>query len=63
MIRQQRCVEGQGTDHWHQTSMTRGSFCYIRDNDSGRLWSTTYHPVDGKLEGYSVDFSDIQAFG
>ena len=37
--------------------MRMGTFCYIHEADSDRLWSSTYHPVGGKVEGYSVDFA------
>ncbi len=41
-----------------QTCDARGTFCYIHDTDTDRLWSTTYHPVGGKVaEGYVVDFT------
>jgi cyclic beta-1,2-glucan synthetase len=34
-----------------------GNFCYIRDVESGRLWSNAYHPVGGKVEGYAAHFA------
>ena len=43
-----------------QSDRTRdpwGTFCYIHDVDSGRLWCNTYQPICGKVEGYSADFS------
>ena len=43
-----------------QSDRTRdswGTFCYIHDADSGRLWCNTYQPVGGKVEEYSADFS------
>ncbi len=39
------------------TCDSRGTFCYIHELDQDRLWSNTWHPVCGKLEGYSVDFA------
>ncbi|MEK7682576.1 MAG: glucoamylase family protein [Chloroflexota bacterium] len=36
-------------DHW-------GTFCYVRDVDSDRLWSTTYQPAVGEPDEYSVRF-------
>ena len=40
-----------------QTRDSQGTFCYIHEADPERLWSTTWHPVGGKVEGYSVDFA------
>jgi cyclic beta-1,2-glucan glucanotransferase len=50
---------GQELTRWRsdQTCDSQGSFCYIHEADSDRVWSTTYHPVGGKVEGYSVDFA------
>ncbi len=58
---------GGGYSQWGNRELTRwrsdptcdgmGTFCYIHEPDTDRLWSATYHPVGGKLNGYSVDFS------
>jgi len=50
---------GQELTRWRsdQTCDGQGTFCYIQESDPDRLWSTTYHPVGGKVEGYSVDFT------
>jgi cyclic beta-1,2-glucan synthetase len=58
---------GGGYSRWGDFEITRwrsdrtrdpwGSFCYIFDVDSGRLWCNTYQPTGGKVEGYSADFS------
>jgi cyclic beta-1,2-glucan synthetase len=50
---------GQELTRWRsdQTCDAAGTFCYIHDTDSMRLWSTTWHPVGGKTKGYTVDFS------
>jgi len=58
---------GGGYSQWGDFEITRwrsdrtqdawGTFCYLRETESGRLWSNTYHPVGGKSEGYSVDFA------
>ncbi len=58
---------GGGYSQWGSRQLTRwrsdptcdtqGTFCYIHEVDSDRLWSTTYHPVDGKVNDYSVDFA------
>ncbi|TKB26004.1 glycosyl transferase [Desulfopila sp. IMCC35006] len=58
---------GGGYSQWGSRELTRwrsdptcdtqGTFCYIHEVDTDRLWSTTYHPVGGKVDGYSVDFS------
>jgi len=50
---------GQELTRWRsdQTCDSQGSFCYIHEADSERLWSTTWHPVGGKVKGYSVEFA------
>ncbi len=58
---------GGGYSRWGEIEITRwrpdstrddwGTFCYIHDTDSNHLWSNSYHPVDGKVEHYSVNFS------
>ncbi len=58
---------GGGYSHWggrelsrwrsDQTCDSHGTFCYIREADSDRLWSSTWHPVGGEVDGYSVSFA------
>jgi len=58
---------GGGYSQWRDTEITRwrsdrtedpwGTFCYIRDSDSGRLWCNTYQPAGGAVEGFSANFS------
>jgi cyclic beta-1,2-glucan synthetase len=50
---------GQELTRWRSdlTRDAQGTFCYIHEADPNRLWSTTYHPVGGKVKGYSVDFA------
>lgn len=36
-------------DHW-------GSYCYIKDVQTGAIWSTAYHPTLTKGKNYSVSF-------
>jgi cyclic beta-1,2-glucan synthetase len=58
---------GGGYSQWGGHELTRwrsdqtcdayGTFCYIHEKDEKRLWSTTYHPVDGKVADYVVDFT------
>ncbi len=51
---------GREISRWRsdQTCDAMGSFCYIHEKEpEDRLWSTTYHPVGGNPEGYSVDFT------
>ncbi len=51
--------EGQELTRWRsdQTRDSQGTFCYIHEADPDRVWSTTWHPVGGKVEGYSVEFA------
>ena len=37
-----------------------GSFCYLRDVDSGEFWSTAYQPTGVPVEGYEAIFSDAK---
>ena len=58
---------GGGYSQWKEFQITRwrsdttrdawGSFCYIRDSDSDRLWSNAYHPVGGQVKDYSASFT------
>ncbi|PYV93515.1 MAG: hypothetical protein DMG05_01380 [Acidobacteria bacterium] len=58
---------GGGYSRWRDFDITRwradttrdgwGSFCYIRDLESGDTWSTTYHPIDRPERRYSATFS------
>ena len=58
---------GGGYSQWGSRQLTRwrsdptcdtqGIFCYIHEVDTDHLWSTTYHPVGGNVDGYSVDFA------
>jgi len=58
---------GGGYSQWGGQELTRwrsdptcdgqGTFCYIHEADPDQLWSTTYQPVGGKAETYSVDFA------
>ena len=58
---------GGGYSQWNTLEITRwrsdrtrdpwGTFCYIREVDPHRLWSTTYHPTGGKVEEYSASFA------
>jgi cyclic beta-1,2-glucan synthetase len=58
---------GGGYSQWAGHELTRwrsdrtcdslGTFCYLHEADPDRVWSSTYHPVGGKPEGYSVEFA------
>ena len=41
-------------DHW-------GSFCYLRDVDSGEFWSAAYQPTCVAVDHYEAIFSDAKA--
>lgn len=57
---------GGGYSRWREMDITRwrsdttcdawGSFCYIKDVESGHFWSSTYHPTLIKGSQYSVSF-------
>src|SRR5512147_1275715 len=58
---------GGGYSRWQDIEITRwksdrtrdpwGSFCYIYDRESNRLWCNAFHPTGGEAEAYSADFS------
>ena len=50
---------GQEITRWRSdpTCDSHGTFCYIHEADTDRVWSTTYHPIGGKVKRYSVDFA------
>jgi len=58
---------GGGYSQWGNFEITRwrsdrtrdswGTFCYLHEAESGRLWSNAYHPIGGKVEAYAVDFA------
>ena len=58
---------GGGYSQWGDYEITRwrsdrtrdpwGTFCYIYETDSDRLWSNTYQPICGEIDAYSVNFA------
>jgi cyclic beta-1,2-glucan synthetase len=57
---------GSSYSHWRDLDLTRwypdttldnwGTWLYVRDNDSGNLWSATSQPVEHKPEFQRVDY-------
>jgi cellobiose phosphorylase len=62
---------GGGYSRRHEIAMTRwredittdewGNFCYIRDLDEGRVWSTTHQPSGREADEFEVTFSQDRA--
>ncbi len=62
---------GGGYSRWNEYAITRwredstcdnwGSFCYIRDLDTGQFWSTAHHPTLKKAKTYEAVFSQGRA--
>ncbi|TVR90906.1 MAG: glycosyl transferase [Spirochaetaceae bacterium] len=62
---------GGGYSQWGNVELNRwradttrdagGLLCYIHEPEASRLWSNTYHPVNGKFESYSADFTADRA--
>jgi cellobiose phosphorylase len=62
---------GAGYSRWKGSAVTRwredgtrdhwGSFCYVRDADSGAVWSTTYQPTLAEPQGYEAVFAASRA--
>ncbi len=58
---------GGGYSHWKNIAITRwredltcdnwGTFCYIRDLDSGQYWSNTHQPTRQRGKNYEATFS------
>ncbi len=62
---------GGGYSRWNELAVTRwredstrdawGSFCYLRDLDSGNLWSSTYQPTLTAPDHFEAIFSEGRA--
>ncbi|QGJ70915.1 Cellobiose phosphorylase [Planctomycetales bacterium 10988] len=60
-------VAGGGYSRWNDTQVTRwqedatcdgfGQFCYLRDVESGKVWSNTYQPTCTEPDRYQAVFS------
>ena len=61
---------GGGYSRWNDIAVTRwredctcdnwGTFCYIRDTESGEFWSTAYQPTLKPPENYEAIFSEAR---
>jgi cyclic beta-1,2-glucan synthetase len=62
---------GGGYSRWRDIDVTRwrndrtsdlwGSFCYIKDTESGAVWATTYQPMQTREKQYSTIFNSDKA--
>ena len=62
---------GGGYSRRQQTAMTRwredvttdawGQFCYVRDTESGEIWSTAYQPTAREPDAYECTFANDRA--
>lgn len=62
---------GGGYSRWHDLAVTRwredatrdsyGSFCYLRDVESGAMWSNTWQPTTSSTKGYEAIFTQARA--
>ena len=62
---------GGGYSRWRDLAVTRwredvttdawGSFCYIRDLESGEFWSTAFHPSGREADHFEVTFAPDRA--
>ncbi|HYL88831.1 MAG TPA: glucoamylase family protein [Burkholderiales bacterium] len=62
---------GGGYSRWKDLALTRwredptcdnwGSFCYLRDLESGRLWSSAHQPSLERAQSYEAIFSEARA--
>ena len=62
---------GGGYSRWHDLAVTRwredttrdawGSFCYLRDLESGAVWSNTYQPTLTEPDRFEAIFSEGRA--
>ena len=59
---------GGGYSRWKDIAVTRwredatcdqwGTFCYLRDADSGKVWSSAFQPVGTRPESYEAVFTE-----
>ncbi|MBO1503984.1 cyclic beta 1-2 glucan synthetase [Serratia proteamaculans] len=62
---------GGSYSRWQNLALTRwredatcdnwGAFCYLRDPQTGEVWSNTWQPIGGAAKGYSAVFNDAGA--
>jgi cyclic beta-1,2-glucan synthetase len=62
---------GSGYSRWHDLAITRwledptrddwGAYLYVRDVQSGAVWSAGYQPIGTEPESYEVTFSEDRA--
>lgn len=62
---------GGGYSKWEEADITRwradttcdpwGTFCYIKDLETGKFWSSAYNPTDTKGQRFSVKFKPEKA--
>jgi len=62
---------GAGVSRWKDLAVTRwredttcdewGSFCYLRDTETGTYWSTTHQPTQWTPDSYEAIFSEGRA--
>ena len=62
---------GSGYSHWGEHAVTRwredttrddwGSYVFLRDVESGEVWSATYQPRGTRPDGYDVMFAEDRA--
>ena len=62
---------GSGYSRWKDLDVTRwredvtcdpwGSFCYLRDTETGTCWSSTHQPTQWKPDSYEAIFSEGRA--
>lgn len=62
---------GAGSSRWRDLAVTRwhedstqdnwGTFCYLRDTETGEFWSTAYQPTLAKPNHYEVIFTEGRA--
>jgi len=61
---------GGGYSRWRSLALTRwredatrdpwGTFCYVRDCDGGKTWSTTFHPTLEHTDSYEAVFTEAR---
>ncbi|HEJ9094514.1 TPA: glucoamylase family protein [Serratia odorifera] len=62
---------GGSYSRWQNLALTRwredgtrdnwGAFCYLRDTQSGEVWSNTWQPIGGAAKNYRAVFNDAGA--
>ena len=57
------CWKGLAITRWHEDAVLDnwGSFCYLRDGNTGAVWSSTFQPTTQRPDSYRTSFDTAAA--